>query len=204
MAVGAEDYIDQLLVKKYAEEKVDNHENMESMVDPQWMLNACRESILSLVNISTPGWENMGVTCTPASAITSWRREFGRLSWLEMSLNASDLTFVNKSIERTGNMVTVSLPFQKVKKINSMPKKTIGELYNMINDLFQTLNLSISLGDGTLKSGDKVYYFVTFKILSNYDPEVWKEMLTKFSGLEINTILYSRGTWNYEGTIYVQ
>ena len=31
MAIGAEDYIDQLLVKKYAEEKVDNHDNMESM-----------------------------------------------------------------------------------------------------------------------------------------------------------------------------
>ena len=29
MAIGAEDYIDQLLVKKYAEEKVDNHDNME-------------------------------------------------------------------------------------------------------------------------------------------------------------------------------
>ena len=32
MAIGAEDYIDQLLVKKYAEEKVDNHDNMESMM----------------------------------------------------------------------------------------------------------------------------------------------------------------------------
>ena len=28
MAIGAEDYIDQLLVKKYAEEKVDNHDGM--------------------------------------------------------------------------------------------------------------------------------------------------------------------------------
>ena len=28
MAIGAEDYIDQLLVKKYAEEKVDNHDNL--------------------------------------------------------------------------------------------------------------------------------------------------------------------------------
>lgn len=43
MAVGAEDYIDQLLVKKYAEEKVDNHENMESMVDPQKMMSAMND-----------------------------------------------------------------------------------------------------------------------------------------------------------------
>ncbi len=43
MAIGAEDYIDQLLVKKYAEERVDNHDNMESMVDPQKMLGAMND-----------------------------------------------------------------------------------------------------------------------------------------------------------------
>lgn len=40
MAVGARDYIDKLLVKKYADEKVDNHDAMESMVDPNKMLEA--------------------------------------------------------------------------------------------------------------------------------------------------------------------
>ena len=40
MAVGAEDYIDQLLVKKYADEKVDNHDNAESLVSPEKMLDA--------------------------------------------------------------------------------------------------------------------------------------------------------------------
>jgi len=43
MSIGAEDYIDQMLVKKYAEEKVDNHENMESMVDPERMLEAMND-----------------------------------------------------------------------------------------------------------------------------------------------------------------
>ena len=43
MAIGPEDYIDQLLVKKYAEERVDNHDNMESMVDPQKMLGAMND-----------------------------------------------------------------------------------------------------------------------------------------------------------------
>ena len=40
MAVGARDYIDQLLVKKYADEKVDNHDALESMIDPNKMLDA--------------------------------------------------------------------------------------------------------------------------------------------------------------------
>ena len=43
MSVGAEDYIDQLLVKKYAEEQVDNHDDMESMVDPEKMLEAMND-----------------------------------------------------------------------------------------------------------------------------------------------------------------
>ena len=43
MAVGARDYIDKLLVKKYAEEKVDNHDAMESMVDPDKMLEAMND-----------------------------------------------------------------------------------------------------------------------------------------------------------------
>ena len=43
MAVGARDYIDRLLVKKYADEKVDNHDSMESMVDPQKMLSAMND-----------------------------------------------------------------------------------------------------------------------------------------------------------------
>lgn len=39
MAVGPRDYIDQLLVKKYADEKVDNP-SIADMVDPQKMLDA--------------------------------------------------------------------------------------------------------------------------------------------------------------------
>ena len=43
MAVGARDYIDKLLVKKYADEKVDNHDSIESMVDPKKMLEAMND-----------------------------------------------------------------------------------------------------------------------------------------------------------------
>ena len=40
MAVGAQDYIDQLLVKKYAEQQVDNHDNLESLVPAETMLQS--------------------------------------------------------------------------------------------------------------------------------------------------------------------
>lgn len=40
MSIGAQDYIDQLLVKKYSQEQVDNHDPIESMVEPEKMLDA--------------------------------------------------------------------------------------------------------------------------------------------------------------------
>ena len=43
MAIGAKDYIDQLLVKKYADEQVDNHDALESMIDPQKMLDTMND-----------------------------------------------------------------------------------------------------------------------------------------------------------------
>ena len=43
MAVGAKDRIDQLLVKKYAKEQVDNHDISMSMVDPEKMMEAMND-----------------------------------------------------------------------------------------------------------------------------------------------------------------
>ncbi len=42
MAIGARDHIDKLLVEKYAQEKVDNHEEgaLESKIDANDMLDA--------------------------------------------------------------------------------------------------------------------------------------------------------------------
>ena len=176
----------------------------ESMIDPVWVLDTCRENILALVAISTPGWKNTGVSCSTSNAITSWRREFGRLSWIELSLAQSGLSFANKSIDPRGTSVTVSIPFTNVQKVTSVPTVNALTLRNMMNDLFQTLNLSIDLNDGQVKVGDKVYNYLNFRLVSKYDPDVWKNLLTKFSGLKVNNVQYSDGTWNYEGTIYVQ
>jgi hypothetical protein len=51
MGVGAEDYIDKMLVQKYQEEKVDNHDGTESMVDPQKMLEAMNDYASTLRNM---------------------------------------------------------------------------------------------------------------------------------------------------------
>jgi len=39
MPVGAEDYLDQMLVEKYAAEQIDNHDSMVSAVEPEKMMS---------------------------------------------------------------------------------------------------------------------------------------------------------------------
>ena len=53
MAIGAKDYIDKLLVEKYAQEKVDNHEadGMESRVSANDMMD--------MMNTSANNYKNM-------------------------------------------------------------------------------------------------------------------------------------------------
>ena len=43
MAIGPQDYIDELLVKKYSQTQVDNHDAMTSMVDPQKVMSAMND-----------------------------------------------------------------------------------------------------------------------------------------------------------------
>lgn len=70
MAVGARDYIDKLLVKKYADEKVDNHDALESMVDPQKMLEAMNDVAMvqrNMFNLS----QSLYNTCYAINARTA-------------------------------------------------------------------------------------------------------------------------------------
>lgn len=74
MAIGARDYIDKLLVKKYAQEKVDNHEAMESMVDPQKMLDAMNDVAMvqrNLFNLS----QKLYSTCYAVNARSARYKE---------------------------------------------------------------------------------------------------------------------------------
>ena len=70
MAIGAEDYIDQLLVKKYAEEKVDNHDNVESMVDPEKMMGAMNDYASMFRNMKNLK-QRLNIACYAINARTA-------------------------------------------------------------------------------------------------------------------------------------
>ncbi|MBR1423981.1 hypothetical protein IJ579_00285 [bacterium] len=67
MGVGADDYIDKMLVQKYQEEKVDNHENVESMVDPDRMLEVMNDYASTLKNMMSLS-QRLNIACYAINA----------------------------------------------------------------------------------------------------------------------------------------
>ena len=70
MAIGARDYIDQLLVKKYAQEKVDNHENTISMVNPEKMMSAMNDYAATVRNMMELR-QRLNIACYAINARTA-------------------------------------------------------------------------------------------------------------------------------------
>lgn len=70
MGIGAEDYIDKMLVQKYQEEKVDNHEAVESMVDPNKMLEAMNDYAATVRNMMELR-QRLNIACYAINARTA-------------------------------------------------------------------------------------------------------------------------------------
>lgn len=70
MGVGADDYIDRMLVQKYQEEKVDNHDSMESMVDPEKMMGAMNDYATTLRNMMELR-QRLNIACYAINARTA-------------------------------------------------------------------------------------------------------------------------------------
>lgn len=178
----------------------------ESIPDPQAILEKCYKATQDVVTIVVPGWKIEGITCTPTGLVTSWKREVGRLSWMDYALDNSGVTFSSRSISDKGDRVVVSVPITDIKNLNSPPEKNGVDLVNMINDLFQAIQMSVNMHSETWTSPQKnVYRSVKFNFTSNHDPLQWKDLLMNFSGLKVNTIKYDINShnWYYEGAIYV-
>ena len=78
MSVGADDYIDRMLVQKYQEEKVDNHENSESMVDPEKMMGAMNDYANTLKNMIGLR-QRLNIACYAINARTArYQRSLGQ------------------------------------------------------------------------------------------------------------------------------
>ena len=50
MAIGARDFIDKLLVEKYAKEQVDNHDIVESKIKPDEVFEVMNHASVNAIN----------------------------------------------------------------------------------------------------------------------------------------------------------
>ena len=145
------------------------------------------------------------ITCNAGGASTSWIRSTGRILYVNDAMEKSGLNFASKSFDAEGNVLAASVSIGDISVRNDKPNRNINDLRNTLNDFFQAINHDVALMDGEYTSNRKnIYRFIKFKFSSVNNPMVWKDLLTKFSGLEISMIKYNNNgnLWDYEGVIY--
>lgn len=187
----------------------------ETLKNAEDILQYCYRDVMGFVKIMPPGWKIGGINCSDSGATVSWSRQVGRISWVDQALNESGMKFAARSVSTDGNTLIASTAYMP-QVVKSPPAYTGVELKNIINDLFQSLDLQISLSDKEetveIPAANKsdppktiIYKMIGFMFTVSQNPTTWMEVLTKFSGLVINSIRYdtNTGLWTYEGAIYV-
>ncbi len=189
-----------------APEVIPEKKPWELIKDPAEIMAQCEVAVAKLVSIVSPGWNIGDISCSTGSAATVFKRDFGRISWMRQAVSNPKLKLNGKIFSDKGDSMVASMPFTSIKQVTSAPKFNDKNLKLKINELFQSLGLGVELKSVTVTSPQKnIYRHVQFNFKSNYKPHVWSELLTKFSGLQINSIKYNIKTkvWVYEGVIYV-
>ena len=187
-------------------EKIPEVKPWEKVKNPTQMMTKCYDYIAAISQIMTPGWKIGAVSCTPNSVSTEWTREVGRLAWLDEALDKSGIKFSGKNFSDDGNKVTISVELDGIDTVNSTPAYNSAQLKMTLNDLFQSINQQVALAETNMTSEQSnVYRSVQFRFSSVNNPVVWRDLLTKFSGLEVKMIKYTKdeNKWDYEGAIYV-
>ena len=187
-------------------EKLPEIKPWEKAKDPYNTMTGCQNSVIRLLAIMPPGWEIGQIKCGESAAQTAWVRKIGRVSWVKKALEDSGVKFGGIIYSDNGEQATASLPFGPIGEKKSPPAYSSAQLKLVLNDFFQSIGQPVSLQDTSFTSPEQnIYRSVAFKFSSMYKPSVWRDLLMKFSGLEIKSITYTPSTkqWDYEGAIYV-
>ena len=112
-----------------------------------------------------------------------------------------------------------TLPIGEVAVKASTPRYMIYELREELNNIFQAINVKVSLTDeknqmtvvnsadglrSEIQGKEGTFPRLKFSFASEYEPSEWVSLFNKFSGLEILNLVYNpdSNTWLYEGQIY--
>ncbi len=177
----------------------------EKLTDAKTLMVKCYENIAAVSQILPPGWDIGEVTCDKSGIKTAWKRHVGRIVWMNEALDKSGIKFSSRSVTDDGNSISVVAPVGEIPNVSVAPTLSVGDLKVTLNDLFQAIAQPVAISDYSFTSPQNTLYrSVKFKFSSVNNPIVWKDLLTKFSGLEIIMIKYNKDSerWDYEGAIY--
>ena len=179
----------------------------EVLKNPSQIIYECVINIRKLQKILPPGWDIGNFTCTQSGVSTSWKRTFGRMSWMKKALDDSGLTFSYRNFSEDGDSLGADIEYSQIDTISSPPMLSLPSLRETINNTFQSIGDKVQLSNGsftqTISEEERhTYRYLGFSFSSGQNPITWSSLLTKFSGLEIKVIKYDGSVWNYEGAIY--
>ena len=84
------------IIKKYEPKPIPKP--WDSLIKSDDLLTLCYNDVNNLLKILPPGWKIGGINCDKNGATTSWRREVGRIAWVDKALNQSGIKFKARSI----------------------------------------------------------------------------------------------------------
>lgn len=179
----------------------------EKLKNPVQIMAGCVEGIRQFQGVLPPGWKLGTFSCSQTGVTSSWTREFGRMSWIKKSLDNSGVKFAYTNFSNDGNSLAAGINYPKVDIISSPPMMSMSNLRETLNNMFQSIGGKVVLTNGafTQNAGEdqrRTFRYVGFSFSSTYNPLVWSDLLTKFSGLDIKVINYNGSEWTYEGAIY--
>ena len=179
----------------------------EVLKNPSQIIYECVINIRKLQKILPPGWDIGNFTCTQSGVSTSWKRTFGRMSWMKKALDDSGLTFSYRNFSEDGDSLGAGIEYSQIDTLSSPPVLSLPSLRETVNNTFQSIGAKVQLSNGsftqTISEEERyTYRYLGFSFSSGQNPITWSSLLTKFSGLEIKVIKYDGSVWNYEGAIY--
>ncbi|MGD9638802.1 MAG: type 4b pilus protein PilO2 [Alphaproteobacteria bacterium] len=201
-------------VKETIFQKEEVKKPWEDLAVPDDVLKYCLETINQLKQVTIPGWGVNEFACNPVGVSASWKREWGRIEWLNRSFDENNIRFANRVLSPDGNSFFGVMLLTNVRFAQSTPNLSKTEIVNELNEFFHSVNVPVTVTETKIdrKEAKKGFSLKTeesivsikFSFNSQYDPLMWSRVLTMFQGLEIITIRYtpSTNTWVYEGQIY--
>ena len=190
----------------------------EKMVVTEDLLNRCYIAVAQLKSFIAPGWEMERISCTPSGASTTFRKQWGSISWFKRTLQENIIPGMDYIIDDSGSNILVSLAIGEVSLHSEKPAMMSFEAREELNTIFQAISQRISLKDertvfetsvdqnglGTITKEIKTYPKLIFGFSSDWPMEEWIKLFNKFPALEITKLTYDNedNLWTYEGRIY--